>query len=117
MPADHRVRADEGEGFSPARPPAAEENPEETVLPSNPRAPSTSEEGGQLLAERQVLKEELLATPQEVEHEGEQRAEHGAQTLREGRGAVKQAPPPSGKRESPESPRDSRASQFWRTTG
>ncbi len=64
MPIHYGGWLDEDEDSTPARPQAAEPDPEESVTVHEAQAPRLPLDHHQLLAERDVLKREIPPTPQ-----------------------------------------------------
>jgi hypothetical protein len=80
VPAHDRIRLDDGEALGPTTPESAQQDPEEPVGGPKDRASSTGQ-GGKLLAEGQVLDDEVASRAQgraERRQEGREEAKHRA---------------------------------------
>src|SRR6266436_5383254 len=77
VPANHGLRLNDMERFAPPYPPLREPHPEDAVEETDPRSLGTAAEQGELLSQRQVLKNEVGAglqrsaqSAQQSEYEG-----------------------------------------------
>ena len=80
MPAHDGVRPDDGEGLGPAAPMPAQQDPEDPVRGPDVRMSPTGQ-GGELLAEGQVLDHQVASRAdgrEERRQEGYEEAEHRA---------------------------------------
>jgi hypothetical protein len=80
MPAHHRVRPDDGEGLGPTAPETAQQDPEDPIGGPDVWVPPPGQ-GGELLAEGQVLEHEISPRTHggaERRQEGYKEAEHRA---------------------------------------
>ena len=64
VPANHGLRLNDMERFAPPCPPLREADPEYAVEKTDPRSLGTAAEQGELLSQRQVLKNEVVAALQ-----------------------------------------------------
>src|SRR5437899_4099253 len=64
VPANHGLRLNDMERFAPPYPPLREPHPEDPVEETDPRSLGTAAEQGELLSQRQVLKNEVGAALQ-----------------------------------------------------
>lgn len=74
MPADDGLGMDDDEHLLPPRPEPAKCDPEDPIRRSD-RGPLAGGEGGELLAERQVLEDEVTPRAERGNEDGEERAE------------------------------------------
>jgi hypothetical protein len=72
MPGDNGFRFDDDQDVAPCRPKAAEQNPKDSILGSQPGASSFSFEYAQLLTEGKDLEAEIAAGTEESAEAGEE---------------------------------------------
>ena len=77
MPAGHSLRLDEHEHLCPARPEPPERHPEELVEGGDLGTATAAAEDGKLLPEREVFEQEVRATAEGAQEQGEG-GNHGA---------------------------------------
>ena len=77
MPGDHGFWFDDDQDVAPCRPKTAEQNPEYSILDSQPRARMFSLEYAQLLTEGKDLEAEVVAGTEESAEAGEEAEKNG----------------------------------------
>src|SRR6266478_3833786 len=77
VPANHGLRLNDMERFAPPCPPLGEPHPEDAVEETDPRSLGAAAEQGELLSQRQVLKNEVGAGLQRSAQSAQQREYEG----------------------------------------
>src|SRR2546425_3878761 len=77
VPANHGLRLNDMERFAPPYPPLREPQPEDAVEETDPRSLGAAAEQGELLSQRQVLKNEVGADLQRSAQSAQQSEEEG----------------------------------------
>jgi len=77
VPANHGLRLNDMERFAPPCPPLREPHPEDAVEETDPRSLGAAAEQGELLSQRQVLKNEVGADLQRSAQSAQQSEQEG----------------------------------------